>query len=75
MLDTPGAEEALQHPALLHLTLAGGVVGRPDWHRLLRAGNRRVERMLYIAATTQIRLDATGCAYYRRKLADGKTRM
>jgi hypothetical protein len=42
VLDTPGAEEALQHPALLHLTLARGVVGGPDWHRLLRAGNRRV---------------------------------
>ena len=31
--------------------------------------------MLHIAATTQIRLDTEGRAYYRRKLADGKTRM
>jgi transposase len=44
-------------------------------HRLSRAGNRRVNRMLHIAATTQIRLDTAGRVYYRRKLADGKTRM
>ena len=44
-------------------------------HRLSRAGNRRMNRMLHIAATTQIRLDTEGRAYYRRKLADGKTRM
>ena len=31
--------------------------------------------MLHIAAATQIRLDTEGRAYYRRKLADGKTRM
>ena len=34
-----------------------------------------MNRMLHIAATTQIRLDTEGRAYYRRKLADGKTRM
>jgi hypothetical protein len=28
-----------------------------------------------IAATTQIRLDTPGRAHYRRKIADGKTRM
>ena len=44
-------------------------------HRLSRAGNRRMNRMLHIAATTQIRLDTEGRAYYRRKLAAGKTRM
>ena len=44
-------------------------------HRLSRAGNRRMNHMLHIAATTQIRLDTQGRAYYRRKLADGKTRM
>src|SRR3989337_2648645 len=31
--------------------------------------------MLHIAAATQIRLDTDGRAYYRRKLAEGKTRM
>jgi hypothetical protein len=31
--------------------------------------------MIHIAAATQIRLDTEGRAYYRRKLAAGKTRM
>jgi transposase len=44
-------------------------------HRLSRAGNRRMNHMIHIAATTQIRLDTEGRAYYRRKLASGKTRM
>ena len=44
-------------------------------HRLSRAGNRRMNHMIHIAATTQIRLDTDGRAYYRRKLAAGKTRM
>jgi hypothetical protein len=43
-------------------------------HRLSRAGNRRMNHMIHIAATTQIRLDTEGRAYYRRKLAAGKTR-
>ncbi len=43
-------------------------------HRLSRAGNRRMNHMIHIAATTQIRLDTLGRAYYRRKLAAGKTR-
>jgi hypothetical protein len=49
--------------------------GEHTRHRLSRAGNRRMNRMLHIAATTQIRLDTEGRAYYRRKLAAGKTRM
>jgi transposase len=43
-------------------------------HRLSRAGNRRMNHMIHIAAATQIRLDTEGRAYYRRKLASGKTR-
>ena len=43
-------------------------------HRLSRAGNRRMNHMTYIAATTQIRLDTEGRAYYRRKIATGKSR-
>jgi transposase len=42
-------------------------------HRLSRAGNRKVNHMLHIAAASQIRLDTPGRAYYRRKLAAGKT--
>jgi transposase len=44
-------------------------------HRLSRAGNRKMNHMLHIAAATQARLDTPGRAYYRRKLAAGKTRM
>ena len=44
-------------------------------HRLSRAGNRRMNHMIHIAAATQIRLDTDGRRYYRRKLAGGKTRM
>jgi transposase len=43
-------------------------------HRLSRAGNRRMNHMIHIAATTQIRLNTAGRAYYRRKLAAGKTK-
>jgi transposase len=42
-------------------------------HRLSRAGNRRMNHVLHIAAVTQLRLDTEGRAYYRRKLAAGKT--
>jgi hypothetical protein len=38
-----------------------------------RAGNRRLNHLLYIAAVCQIRHDTPGRAYYRRKLAEGKT--
>ena len=44
-------------------------------HRLSRAGNRKMNHMLHIAAATQARLDTPGRAYYRRKLGAGKTRM
>ena len=33
-----------------------------------------MNHMIHIAAATQIRLDTEGRAYYRRKLASGKTR-
>ena len=42
-------------------------------HRLSRAGNRRMNHMIHIAATTQIRHDTDGRAYYRRKIAAGKS--
>jgi transposase len=49
--------------------------GEQNRHRLSRAGNRRMNHMLHIAAVTQIRLDTEGRAYYRRKLAAGKKPM
>lgn len=44
-------------------------------HRLSRAGNRRINRALHIMAIVQLRNDTEGRAYYRRKLAAGKTPM
>jgi transposase len=44
-------------------------------HRLSRAGNRRLNHLLHIAAIVQIRHDTEGRAYYRRKLAESKTPM
>ena len=44
-------------------------------HRLSRAGNRRMNHVLHVAAIVQIRHDTEGRAYYRRKLAAGKTPM
>ncbi|MEJ7756967.1 MAG: IS110 family transposase [Nocardioidaceae bacterium] len=44
-------------------------------HRLSRAGNRRMNHMIHIAAISQIRLDTDGRAYYRRKRAAGKTKL
>jgi transposase len=44
-------------------------------HRLSRAGNRRLNHVLHVAAIVQIRHDTEGRAYYRRKLAESKTPM
>ncbi|MFD0578111.1 IS110 family transposase [Dactylosporangium darangshiense] len=44
-------------------------------HRLSRVGNRRINRVLHIMAIVQLRRDTPGRAYYRRRLAEGKTTM
>jgi transposase len=49
--------------------------GDQNRHRLSRAGNRRINRVLHIMAVVQLRNDTEGRRYYRRKLADGKTTM
>jgi hypothetical protein len=41
-------------------------------HRLSRAGNRRLNHVLHIAAVVQLRHDTAGRAYFRRKRAEGK---
>ena len=46
--------------------------GEQNRHRLSRAGNRRMNHMIHIAAISQLRLDSDGRAYYRRKRAEGK---
>ncbi len=49
--------------------------GEQNRHRLSRAGNRRMNHVLHVAAIVQIRHDTEGRAYYRRKIAAGKTPM
>jgi transposase len=44
-------------------------------HRLSRAGNRQVNRVLHIMAVVQLRNPTEGRAYYDRKVAAGKTPM
>jgi transposase len=44
-------------------------------HRLSRAGNRQINRVLHIMATVQLRNPGIGRDYYDRKKADGKTSM
>ncbi len=46
--------------------------GEQNRHRLSRAGNRRLNHMIHIAALTQVRLDTEGRDYYRTKRAAGK---
>ncbi|WP_256793255.1 IS110 family transposase [Terrabacter sp. Ter38] len=46
--------------------------GEQDRHRLSRAGDRRMNHMIHIAAISQIRLDSDGRPYYWRKRAEGK---
>ena len=49
--------------------------GDQQRHRLSRTGNRRINRVLHIMAIVQLRHDTPGRAYYRRRLAEGKTTM
>ena len=49
--------------------------GEQNRHRLSRAGNRRMNHMIHIAAVTQLRLNGAGRAYYRRKRAAHKKPM
>ena len=44
-------------------------------HRLSRAGNREINRVLHIMATVQLRTATEGRAYFDRKKASGKTSM
>jgi transposase len=44
-------------------------------HRLSRAGNRQINRVLHIMARVQLRNPTAGRAYYERKKADGKAPM
>ena len=49
--------------------------GQHTHHRLSRAGNRRLNHVLYMAGIVRLRHDTPGRAYYRLKVASGKTPM
>jgi transposase len=49
--------------------------GEHTRHRLSRAGNRRMNHVLYMAGIVQLRNDTPGRAYYRRKRQQSKTSM
>jgi transposase len=49
--------------------------GDQQRHRLSRAGNRQINRVLHVMAVTQLRHNTEGRAYYRRQAAAGKTRL
>jgi hypothetical protein len=42
-------------------------------HRLSRAGDGKLNHALYLVAMVQVRRPSAGQAYYRRKLAEGKS--
>jgi transposase len=43
-------------------------------HRLNPRGNRKLNHALHLAAVTQVRHDTLGRAYYKRKIAEGKSK-
>jgi hypothetical protein len=43
-------------------------------HRLSLAGNRKLNYALHMVAVCQARSDALGGTYYRKKMAEGKSR-
>jgi transposase len=58
------------HTGTAPLEASSGQVIR---HRLSRAGDRRLNHALYMMAMVQVRRPSAGQAYYRRKLAEGKS--
>jgi transposase len=58
------------HTGTAPLEASSGQVIR---HRLSRAGDRRLNHALYLMALVQVRRPSAGQAYYRRKLAEGKS--
>jgi transposase len=48
--------------------------GQAVRHRLSLAGNRKLNYALHMVAVCQARSDARGGAYYRKKIAEGKSR-
>jgi transposase len=59
------------HTGTAPLEASSGQVIR---HRLSRAGDRKLNHAVYMMAMVQVRRPSPGQAYYRRKLAEGKSK-
>ncbi len=80
---TPGQPAKTADSAITHLrnpgswdgtAPTGASSGEQVRHRLSRAGNRQINRVLHIMAVVQLRhRNSEGRAYYDRKVAAGKT--
>jgi transposase len=66
----PSRHHFAAHTGTAPLEASTGQVIR---HRLSRAGDRRLNHALYMVAMVQVRHSTAGQAYYRRKLAEGKS--
>jgi transposase len=66
----PSKHHFAAHTGTAPLEASSGQVVR---HRLSRAGDRKLNHALYMMAMVQVRRPSAGQAYYRRKLAEGKS--
>jgi transposase len=66
----PSKHHFAAHTGTAPLEACSGQVIR---HRLSRAGDRKLNHALYMMAMVQVRRPSAGQAYYRRKLAEGKS--
>jgi transposase len=66
----PGKGHFASYAGVAPLEASSGEVVR---HRLSLAGNRKLNHALHMIAICQVRHDTEGRAYYRRKLAEGKS--
>jgi transposase len=66
----PSKHHFAAHTGTAPLEASSGQVVR---HRLSRAGDRKLNHALSMMAMVQVRRPSAGQAYYRRKLAEGKS--
>jgi transposase len=72
--------EVAHFPTKAHFASSAGMApveassGKVVRHRLSLGGNRHLNYALHMVATSQARSDAPGGTYYRKKLAEGKSR-
>ena len=72
--------EVARFPSKTHFASYSGTApveassGEVVRHRLSLGGNRHLNYALHMVATSQARSDAPGGAYYRKKIAEGKSR-